>query len=41
MLLVKADLTIFSPVIGVSGYNSSRVWLSCQTINGIIIMPLY
>ena len=30
MLPVKADLAIFSPVIGVSG--SARVWLSCQDI---------
>ena len=33
MLPVKADLAIFSPVIGVSG-----VWLSCQAMKWISVL---
>ena len=36
MLPVKADLAIFSPVIGVS--DSARVWLSCQAIKWISVL---
>ena len=37
MLSVKADLAIFGPVIGVS--DSARVWLSCQAIKWISVLP--